>query len=72
MNLSERMNALAQFLVNAQCVDFGQIDNLNDAKAALNELRQFVNSADFLNEFKAIANRFENRLNAEDLSRKGF
>lgn len=72
MNLSERMVAFAQFLVNVQCVDFGQIDNLNDAKNALNELRKFVNSADFLNEFKAIANRFENRLNAEDLSRQGF
>ena len=72
MNLSERMGAFAQFLVNGQCVDFGQIDDLNDAKNALDELRQFVNSADFLNEFSAICNRFQNGLRAEDLKRKGF
>ena len=72
MNLSERMGAFAQFLVNVQCVDFGQIDDLNDAKNALDELRKFVNSADFLNEFSAICNRFQNGLRSEDLKRKGF
>ena len=72
MNLSERMGAFAQFLVNVQCVDFGQIDDLNDAKNALDELRQFVNSDDFLNEFSTICNRFQNGLHAEDLRRKGF
>lgn len=72
MNLSERMNAFAQFLVNVQCVDFGQIDDLNYAKNALDELKKFVNSADFLNEFLAICNRFQNGLKAEDLKRKGF
>ena len=72
MNLSERMNALAQFLVNVQCVDFTQIDDLTDAKIALDELRQFVNSVDFFNEFSAICNRFQNGLRAEDLKRKGF
>lgn len=72
MNLSERMGVFAQFLVNVQCVDFGQIDDLTDAKNALDELRQFVNSADFLNEFSAICNRFQNGLRAEDLKRKGF
>lgn len=59
MNLSERMGLFAQFLVNVQRVDFGQINDLNDAKDALNE-------------FKAITNRFENRLNAEVLKQKGF
>ena len=72
MNLSERMNALAQFLVNVQCVDFTQIDDLTDAKMALDEMRQFVNSVDFLNEFSAICSRFQNGLRAEDLKRKGF
>ena len=72
MNLSERMEAFEQFLLNVQYLDFGQIEDLNDAKNALDELRQFVNSADFLNEFSAICNRFQNGLRAEDLKRKGF
>ena len=72
MNLSERMGAFAQFLVNVQCVDFGQIDDLNDAKNALDELRQFVNSADFLNEMTAIFNRALREIQAEKLQRKGF
>lgn len=72
MNLSERMKEIAQFLVNVQCVDFTQIDDLDDAKMALNELRQFVNGVDFLNEFSAICSRFQNGLHAEDLRRQGF
>ena len=75
MRISDKMRDFTAFMAEIYSIerlDFSNTADLIDAENLLNQMKNFVNSADFLNEFSAICNRFQNGLRAEDLKRKGF
>ena len=75
MKISENLHALAAFIENAYLMDaydFSNVKNLSDAKQAADELKNFVNSVNFLNEFNALHSRCCRELQVEELKRKGL
>ena len=72
MNISEKMLDYAAFMAEIYGLhhfDFSRTSDLNDAENLLNQMKEFVNSAVFLNEMTAIFNRALRELQAERISR---
>ena len=75
MNLSENMSAFSAFMAEVYCVenfDFSLVIDVDLTENLLNQMKNFVNSADFLNEITAILNRALRKIQAEKLQRKGL
>ena len=72
MNISEKMRDYAAFMseiYGLQHFDFRRTSDLSDAENLLNQMKEFVNSAVFLNEMTAIFNRALREIHAEKISR---
>lgn len=73
MNLSDNMKMLRYFIDGFY---FGfrlpEHPDLSVPENALKELKDFVNSRFFLDEFNKLANRLEREIQAEKLQRKGL
>ena len=75
MNLSENMSAFSAFMAEVYSVenfDFSLVIDVDLTENLLNQMKNLVNSADFLNEMTAIFNRALREIQAEKLKRKGF
>ena len=75
MNISEKMGAFSAFMAEVYCIDdfdFSNTTDLDGTEELLNQIKDFVNSADFLNEMTAIFNRALREIQAEKLQRKGY
>ena len=74
MRISDKMIDFTAFMVAAETysIDFSDTPDLIYAENRLNQMKNFVNSADFLNEITAIFNRALREIQAEKLKRKGF
>ena len=74
MRVSDKMIDFTAFMVTAETYGFNFSDtpDLINAENLLNQMKNFVNSADFLNEITAIFNRGLREIQAEKLKRKGY
>ena len=75
MRISDKMRDFTAFMseiYSIERLDFSNTADLIDAENLLNQMKNFVNSADFLNEITAIFNRALREIQAEKLKRKGF
>ena len=75
MKISDKMRDFTAFMAEIYSIerlDFSNTADLIDAENLLNQMKNFVNSADFLNEITAIFNRALREIQAEKLQRKGY
>ena len=75
MRISDKMRDFTAFMAEIYSIerlDFGNTADLNDAEYLLNQMKDFVNSAEFLNEMTAIFNRALREIQAEKAQRKGL
>ena len=79
MNISEKMAAFSAIMAEVYGevygvadFDFSRTTDLDGTENLLNQMKNFVNSADYLNEMTAILNRALRKIQAEKLKRKGF
>ena len=75
MRISDKMRDFTAFMAEIYSIerlDFGNTADLNDAEYLLNQMKDFVNSAEFLNEMTAIFNRALREIQCEKAQRNGF
>ena len=75
MIMSNRMLDFSAFMAEIYSIDrfnFENVSDLDGQKKLIEEIKNFVNSPDFLNEMTAITNRALRQIDAEILKRKGL
>ena len=75
MIMSNRMLDFAAFMAEIYSIDrfnFENVSDLDGQKKLIEEIKNFVNSQDFLNEITAITNRALRQIDAVKLERKGL
>ena len=73
--MSNRMLDFSAFMAEIYSIDrfnFENVSDLDGQKKLIEEIKNFVNSQDFLNEMTAITNRALRQIDAEILKRKGL
>ena len=75
MLISQKMLNFAAFMAEIDSIDhfdFTHTSDLDGAENLIKSIKNFVNSADFLNEITAITNRALRQIDAVKLERKGY
>lgn len=75
MKISNKMRDFAAFMAeiySTERLDFSKTKDLKDAENIIKQMKDFVNSADFLNECTAIFNRSLREIQCEIAKRKGL
>ena len=75
MRISDKMRDFTAFMAEIYSIerlDFGGTADLNDAENIVNQMKDFVNSAEFLSEMTAIFNRALREIQCEKAKRNGF